>query len=180
ATLWHLRAALNVAALACRGPEQVPIVAGYNALLTREKATLADAERRYAAEYRDTAAPDWRDRYDDTQTRLYNFFAQAEARDGFCRAAADTLARPDASSEPATALALLEKPFTDFYGAYDVWRQQPTRAIIAVAAVAPQPVAPQPVAPQPAAPQQVAQPLPRIRVVLEGLSDTIVTGGNRR
>jgi len=36
-TTWHLRVALNVAALGCRGA----LVDGYNALLTAHKATLA-------------------------------------------------------------------------------------------------------------------------------------------
>ncbi len=160
ATLWHLRAALNVAALACRGPDQAPIVANYNALLTRAKPLLADAERRYAAQYRDSGVVDWRDRYDDTQTRLYNFFAQAEARDGFCRAAAATLAHPDPLADPT--LALVERPFTDFYRAYDAWRQ-PTAAIIAVAAAAPQASVP-----------------PRLTVALDGLNDTVVTVGTPR
>jgi hypothetical protein len=35
--VWHLRAALNVAALACRGPESAQVVADYNTLLTAQK-----------------------------------------------------------------------------------------------------------------------------------------------
>ena len=51
AKVWHLRAALNVAALACRGPQEVVIVAGYNALLSAQNPVLAKAEATYASEY---------------------------------------------------------------------------------------------------------------------------------
>ena len=44
--VWHLRAALNVAALACRGPDEAAIVAGYNALLARQKTLLDGAQTR--------------------------------------------------------------------------------------------------------------------------------------
>ena len=33
AAVWHLRAGLNVAALACRGPDETAVVARYNAVL---------------------------------------------------------------------------------------------------------------------------------------------------
>ena len=38
---WHLRVALNVAALGCRGPEEAATAAAYNALLKANEATLA-------------------------------------------------------------------------------------------------------------------------------------------
>lgn len=131
--VWHLRAALNVAALACRGPDEAMIVAGYNALLNSRKATLNNAQTHLAAGYK-VQGGDWQDRYDDEMTRLYNFFSQAQARDGFCHVAAATLADSAAIAEadfPAFAskrLAMLEKPFTDFYAAYDAWRAASTAA----------------------------------------------------
>ncbi|MEG8028158.1 hypothetical protein [Sphingomonas aerolata] len=64
AKIWHLRAALNVAALACRGPDEAVIVAGYNAMLAAQKPVLAKAEATYSAEYR-AGGGDWQDRYDD-------------------------------------------------------------------------------------------------------------------
>ncbi|GAA0679268.1 hypothetical protein FHT00_003127 [Sphingomonas insulae] len=127
--VWHLRAALNVAALACRGPDEATIVAGYNALLTSQKATLNGAQSRLVAEYK-ASGGDWQDRYDDQMTRLYNFFSQAQARDAFCNAAVATLADSatvapaDLPSFAAGRLAVLEKPFTDFYAAYDAWRAE--------------------------------------------------------
>lgn len=125
--VWHLRAALNVAALACRGPDEAMIVAGYNALLASRKAALNNAQTRLAAGYK-AQGGDWQDRYDDEMTRLYNFFSQSQARDGFCHAAAAALADSATLTEtdlPAFAsdrLAMLEKPFTDFYASYDAWR----------------------------------------------------------
>lgn len=150
ATLWHLRAALNVAALACRGPQEGAIVAGYNAMLGSQKPVLTRAEATLAAQYK-AGGGDWQDRYDDSMTRLYNFFSQSPARDAFCDAAAGVLAQSvgvPAEAMPAFAaqqLPVLEAPFTDFYRAYDAWRSGatqplPMRAPV-YAAVAPTPVA---------------------------------------
>lgn len=124
---WHFRAALNVAALACRGPDEDGIVAGYNAMLNSRKAVLKDAQTQLSLEYK-ARGGDWQDRYDDQMTRLYNFFSQSQPRDAFCRAAAATLAdsarmqQADFAVFAAERLAVLEKPFTDFYAAYDAWR----------------------------------------------------------
>ena len=127
AKIWHLRAALNVAALACRGADEAVIVAGYNAMLAAQKPVLAKAEATYSAEYR-AGGGDWQDRYDDSMTRLYNFFSQSPARDAFCQAAGHVLADgatvqgDTLASFAATRLPILEQPFTDFYRAFDAWR----------------------------------------------------------
>ena len=116
AALWHLRAALNVAALSCRGAGEAALIARYNALLTEHKAALASAEAAYLAQYR-TDGGDWRDRYDDDQTRLYNFFGQAHGREGLCAAADETFAGlatvDDASLTTAAGdrLAVLDRAF---------------------------------------------------------------------
>ncbi|RXD03466.1 hypothetical protein EQZ23_14070 [Sphingomonas sp. UV9] len=134
AKVWHLRAALNVAALACRGSQELTIVAGYNALLSAQKPVLAKAEATYASEYK-AGGGDWQDRYDDSMTRLYNFFSQSPARDGFCAAAGTVLAQSTgltAEALPAFAaqnLPLLERPFTDFYRAVDAWRGRTVRPV---------------------------------------------------
>ncbi|MEG3172226.1 hypothetical protein U1708_08370 [Sphingomonas sp. ZB1N12] len=134
AKVWHLRAALNVAALACRGPQELTIVAGYNALLSAQKPVLAKAEATYASEYK-AGGGDWQDRYDDSMTRLYNFFSQSPARDDFCAAAGAVLAQSTgltADTLPAFAaqnLPVLERPFTDFYRAVDAWRGRTVRPV---------------------------------------------------
>jgi hypothetical protein len=162
--VWHLRAALNVAALACRGPDEAAIIAGYNALIARQKALLSGAQTRLTAEYR-ARGGDWQDRYDDQMTRLYNFFSQSQAREPFCNAAAATLADGATVTDadlPAFAqgrLAVLEKPFTDFYAAYDAWRAQRAAATrMAMADAAPRALVVQ------AVPAAAPPPRPRLEL----------------
>lgn len=127
-TIWHLRAALNVAVLACRGAQEATMVAQYNALLTTRKRELAAAETTLEQEYRATGAKEWEATYDNQMTRLYNFFAQDFAHAGFCAAAQDALGvvatvPPDQlAGFAAERLPTLEQPFTDFFTAYDKWR----------------------------------------------------------
>ena len=104
ATLWHLRAGLNVAALACRGPGEAVLVARYNALLAAHPAAFGTATATHQSEYR-TDGGDWRDRYDDDQTRLYNFFSQARGRAALCASAATTLATLGTADDAALAAA---------------------------------------------------------------------------
>ncbi|AXJ94985.1 MULTISPECIES: hypothetical protein [unclassified Sphingomonas] len=176
ATVWHLRAALNVAALACRGGDAATIVNDYNALLTSQKAPLAAAQSRYAAEWK-ASGGDWQKRYDDAMTRLYNFFSQSPARDGFCRAAAATLSDAQtvtAADLPAFAsgrLAVLEQPFTDFYAAYDAWRAD--RARLDQLAMVSMPVPANVVAVQ-AVPAAAPAARPRLAVDTSALIDTAV------
>lgn len=142
ASLWHLRAGLNVAALSCPAADGAAITAAYNAMLVAHAAELKTAEASYAAEYRAaSAAADWRDRYDDAMTRLYNFFSQTPVRPAFCAAArgvADQLAGVPAgglSSLAVQDLAALDQPFVAFYRAYDAWRRfNAVRQVIAVSA----------------------------------------------
>lgn len=127
ATLWHFRVALNVAALACRGADGDAIVAGYNAMLTQRRRVLATAETRFSAEWQ-RGGGDWRDRYDDAMTRLYNYFSLSPARPAFCAAAARVLGETATVSDdalPGVAVAelpALDRPFTDVYRAFDAWR----------------------------------------------------------
>lgn len=140
--VWHLRAALNVAALACR--DQPTILPAYNAFLKSRKAVLA---RAYAAEQRRHGAT----ALDQHMTRLYNFFAQPPAAAGFCKAAAIEAPRVAAlpaagvTQEAPAALARLEAPVIAFYDAYHryrlalaEWRANP-RASTRLADAAPPP-----------------------------------------
>ena len=116
ATVWHLRVALNVAALACRGEAEAQIVADYNGLLRGRASELGTVQRTLSAEFK-ARGGDWQDSYDDAMTRLYNFFSQAQVRDDFCRTAAGVLAEArtlPAAELPAFAdakLPLLDAPF---------------------------------------------------------------------
>ena len=127
-TGWHLRTALNVAALGCRGPAEAETVAGYNAFLAGERAALTTASDGVAAAYRTRYGAAWQARYDDHMTRLYNFWAQPAAHDGFCQAAdavlrdAATLAPTQVEAFAGTALPRLEQPFVQFFAAVETYR----------------------------------------------------------
>ncbi|WP_404372716.1 hypothetical protein AB5I39_06580 [Sphingomonas sp. MMS24-J45] len=137
ATVWHFRAGLNVAALACRGSDDATLVAHYNAVLTSQRDVLRDAEAAVAAEYRAGGGGEWRARYDDAMTSLYNFFSQSFAREAFCATAARTLADSEGVAPTAFAafaaerLPQLDQAFTDFYRRYDAWRSPQTIAAVA-------------------------------------------------
>jgi len=145
AAVWHFRAALNVAALACRGPTQAAIVTSYNSLLTRQKTAFTQAQATLATEYR-AAGGNWQAREDDAMTRLYNYFSQDFARAAFCARAARALGSAQGVAPAAfhtfagEQLSTLDQPFVDFFRAYDAWRTgataQPTVAYAAPASPA--------------------------------------------
>jgi len=144
-TTWHLRVALNVAALGCRGA----LVDGYNALLTAHKAALAATADAVTMRYKARFGQGWQAQHDDAMTRLYNFWALPPAQTSFCAAAQAVLAEvatlaPDAlPGFAATALPRIEAPLVAFFADYDRWRTahagwaaRHTRApIVAIAAV---------------------------------------------
>lgn len=125
---WHLRAALNVAALGCRGPGDAETPRDYNAMLARHAEVLARANAAVTARYRAAAGANWEDARDRAMTRLYNFFAQIPAHEHFCaaaRAELHALVADDAADLARTAparLAALEAPFEAFYARYDAYR----------------------------------------------------------
>lgn len=120
--VWHLRSALNVAALSCDRTGKLGIVAAYNGLLDKQKAAFAAA---YRAETKKSGGNTALDRH---VTQVYNFFAQPPAQSAFCQASLAVAA--EAKDVPAsrfaafavTALPRLEAPFTDFYRAYERYR----------------------------------------------------------
>ncbi|MDT8760007.1 hypothetical protein MZO42_14995 [Sphingomonas psychrotolerans] len=125
---WHVRSALNVAALGCRDAAEPETVAAYNRLLRVQRDSLAAADAGVKSLYRARNGAGWEDIHDRQMTRVYNFFAQPTAHDGFCMAAREVLARAE-TVEPAQfadfaaeALPRLEAPFTDFYRAYDAYK----------------------------------------------------------
>lgn len=86
-TLWNLRGALNVAALKCGGaaPEQ------YNAALKTHARSFRQAQKRLEREFKRRGG-NWRDAFDDEQTRLYNYTANPRGERAFCLAAQPVLA----------------------------------------------------------------------------------------
>ncbi len=129
AAAWHLRAALNVAALGCRDAEEPQTVAGYNALLTAKRAVLTAADAAVRADYRARYGSVWQDAHDDSMTRVYNFFALPPVHAAFCTEARAVLAEAVVATPEAfvamapAALARVEAPFTAFYDAYGRYRQ---------------------------------------------------------
>lgn len=126
-TEWHVRAALNVAAIGCRSAADGALVNAYNAMLASQKTVLATANTSVEAHFR-AAGGDWQSAHDAYMTRLYNFFSQPAAKAAFC-AAADEIG-PQAATVPAggfeafaaAALPKLEAPFLDTYRQVDVYK----------------------------------------------------------
>lgn len=115
--LWHVRVALNVAALACRDADEGQTVASYNALIRNRVTALAAANDAVSARYKAEYGARWETARERDMTRLYNYFAQPGAQGEFCTAAKVTLAQiatVDASELPSFAVAALpalEAPF---------------------------------------------------------------------
>ena len=127
AAVWHLRNALNVAALGC-DLEGGGIVDAYNAWIKTHAAVI---DRYYQALIREWQEPgwiDWQRVYDDDQTRIYNFYAQPAMRATFCAAArlevtqVGQISDEDLPTFARAALVRLDKPFVDFYAAFDAWQ----------------------------------------------------------
>ncbi|MFD1950021.1 hypothetical protein ACFSGX_04450 [Sphingomonas arantia] len=178
---WHVRSALNVAVLSCRGPGEAVIAADYNALLKRQKATLAAAYDRVQAQFRQTGGATWQSAQDAHSTRVYNFFALPPAKPGFCAAATEVLTE-SRTVEPAAfvtfaqgALPRLEAPFTEVYRSYDGYRRelaawearQSGATMLAQALPTPGPVARPVVGATAVAPAVVARVVPRAAPRLE-------------
>jgi len=116
--VWHVRSALNVAALAC---DDRGIVASYNMLLKRQKTALAAAHK---AELRQSGSASAMDVH---MTRLYNFFAQPPVQRRFCSAASGVAAEAgtarDLQQFSASAIGRLDQPFQDFYRSYQDYQR---------------------------------------------------------
>lgn len=121
--LWHVRMALNVAALNC--DKYGPTARNqYNQILAMHKATLAGAnaavDRNYSVAY-GSAAVGSRERLN---TVVYNFFALPPVIKNFCPVAVTvgakmmTIPSTQLLLQAPALLAELEKPFQDFYAAY--------------------------------------------------------------
>lgn len=118
-TIWHMRSALNVAALSCRDKSQNQIATNYNQMLRRHRAILANAYTEEQAQFRTKYGSDWQRRQDRHATSVYNFFANPIAARQFCEAAMTISARVndlDAAQfkeYSRTALAQLERPIVN-------------------------------------------------------------------
>nr|WP_218036564.1 hypothetical protein [Sphingobium sp. EM0848] len=159
--LWHVRMALNVAALSCHGVNE-PARIQYNQILHVHEAALREAnaavDRNYLAAY-GTGGLKARELLN---TVVYNFFALPPVTKSFCPAAievgAKILAMPSSQllAYAPEALTALEKPFQEFYAAYAdylrrlaEWQSRFGGTVTVV-------VSPTPLPPPPMAPKEVA------------------------
>ena len=128
-TLWHVRAALNVAALSCTGPLYERLVGDYNAFITNNSASLRNANNAIIRKFQRDIGANYKVEHDRHQTQLYNYWSFSPLRRPFCdqavqisqRAIVTTSADLDSFAE--RALPELEKPFTDFYLAYEEYQR---------------------------------------------------------
>ncbi len=113
--VWHLRAALNVAALGCPSRTGGAIVDRYNRLLRDRKAEFADAYRAEVAVFRGRHGDAWQAPFDRGMTSLYNGFAAPDGQAAFCDVAdaiaAEALATRDLTAMAGPALLRIEAAF---------------------------------------------------------------------
>ena len=133
--VWHVRAALNVAALSCTGQKGPGVARNYNLMLARHARALSDSYAVKTARYQQIAGKGWQRAMDQDMTRLYNHWAWPPAQQQFCDAA-DGIARRAASLPPAEfnayapgALAELDAPIArSRYGTPRLVSAQPAPA----------------------------------------------------
>jgi hypothetical protein len=84
-SIWHLRSALNVAAINCRGLMWAQITPDYNQFLTVHKTQLARATKAIDTDYKKRYGGVAGLRVRDTKsTELYNYFALPPVKQEFC------------------------------------------------------------------------------------------------
>ncbi|MEO8724106.1 MAG: hypothetical protein ABI395_11430 [Sphingobium sp.] len=85
--VWHLRAALNVAALQCDFAPTLLTVSNYNAMLAHHKAELASAFDGVSGYFKRTRGATWQKQLDQYGTRIYSGYSTVQAQRNFCQTA---------------------------------------------------------------------------------------------
>jgi hypothetical protein len=173
--LWHVRMALNVAALSCQQwGDRVRVQ--YNQMLRIHAAPLAHANNAIEAIYFGRNQANFVAAREQLNTTVYNFFALPPAQKAFCQKAVATMTiinglTPEALAAYAPkALDELEQPFRDFWAEYEdylrrleEWRKRFGATVKLVGPVGgddlndhepPAPTAPAPMGQVPATPMQ--------------------------
>lgn len=128
-TLWHVRAGLNVAALSCTGPQYERIVDDYNAFINNNSSSLRNAYNAILRKFRRENGNSYKQDWDRHQTSLYNYWSFSPLRRPFCDQAVQVSQRAivtksaDLNAFAAEALPELEKPFNDFYLAFEEYQR---------------------------------------------------------
>lgn len=121
-TLWHMRMALNVAALAC--DPMGPVTPMYGQFLTLHSKPLAAANKAEDQLFKTQFGKNAVKERDTHMTNTYNFYSLPPVTRDFCRVATDVLTIANATPSEAlldyapTGLAALDGAFTNFFGAY--------------------------------------------------------------
>ena len=125
---WHMRIALNVAAIGCRGPFETTLIANYNQIVRGHAATIRRSERAVIADLGKQTGTNGIAARDSLSTGLFNYFAQPPAQRPFCLVANDVAAlvaatpAKDVVAAAEANLPRLEQPFQDFYGSFAKWK----------------------------------------------------------
>ncbi|WOE75717.1 hypothetical protein [Alterisphingorhabdus coralli] len=128
-TLWHFRAAYNVAALNCQDSIYLSMADEYNQFLKTHRRELTRANRAIESKYRRDHGGNYRRVRDTHSTRVYNFFALPPVRKEFCNNAyrlgqqASTVPSAELVGFAATALPELESIFNRFFTAYEQYER---------------------------------------------------------
>ncbi|MGB5483227.1 hypothetical protein [Parasphingorhabdus sp.] len=128
-TLWHVRAAMNVAALSCTGPLYERLVGDYNAFIGNNSASLRNANNAIIRKFQRDIGAGYKTEHDRHQTQLYNYWSFSPLRRPFCDQAVQISQRAIVTKSAeldefaAQALMELEKPFSDFYLAYEEYER---------------------------------------------------------
>lgn len=85
--LWHLRSALNVAALICDPKIYTSLVPNYNRLLTVHKALLTAAVQTELDQFKTVDKKKWQALYDTHMTKIYNQYSLTQQRAKYCEKA---------------------------------------------------------------------------------------------
>lgn len=129
-TLWHFRAAYNVAALNCQDSQYIVMADEYNAFLKMHDKTLKRANRAIESKYRREHGGNYRRVRDSHTTRVYNFFSLPPVKAEFCENAlllgrrALTIPADELTAYAATALPQLEGVFDRFFLAYEQYQNE--------------------------------------------------------
>lgn len=124
-TLWHFRAAYNVAALNCQASQYFAMADEYNRFLQTHRGILKTANTAIERKYRREHGNNYRRVRDTHTTRVYNFFSLPPVRNEFCESAfllgRRSLEVPsnELTRFAADALPQLESIFDRFFVAYE-------------------------------------------------------------
>lgn len=121
--LWHVRMALNVAALGCRETGEA-MRTQYNSMLHIHVLPLAQANTAADTLYKMKYGAEAVLMRENINTMVYNYFALPPAQKAFCQTALAVVTTINGLTPQALlayapqALDMLEKPFQDFWAAY--------------------------------------------------------------